>query len=281
MSPFLIIGMFLLQGTGGLTVESVHSLFSDVQSAAISPDQRLLVTDGERHAVLIVGAGQRIERTIGRKGWGNDSFDGPSDISATFLLEILVTDRMNERVQHFDKNMVYVRTYDRNTIDIDSPIRPVACVQSNQGEIFILDAEERRVLRTDSRGRLIGSFAVGNRPFVNPTDLIVSEEDKLFVLDGSVIYCFDPYGNLVRSIPLPDGIAWNSISLTRWLLFVTSPSTILVHEIGSGAERTIVSSDLVGVNIDKPFRAGILSGDILNIFTSTTLYRCTFPESSR
>lgn len=264
-----------------MTVESVHSLFGDAQSAAITADQRLLVTDGERHAVLIVGADQRIERTIGRKGWGNDSFDDPTDISATFLLEILVTDRTNERVQHYDKDMVYVRTYDKSTLGIDTPIRPVSCIQSNQGEIFILDAEERRVLRIDSRGRMIGTFAVGNRPFLAPSDITVTDEDILVVLDRSALHCFDPYGNLIRTIPLAEGIAWNSVSSARGLLLVTSPSTILVHEIGSGAERSIVPSDLVGVQVDEPFRSALLSGSILNIITGTTLYRCSFPESSR
>lgn len=280
MVAFLIFGIFFQQSGGGLTVESVHTLFSNVQAAALTAEHRLLVTDSEQHAVLIVGTDLRIERTVGRKGWGNDAFDDPSDISSTFLLEILVTDRTNERIQHYDKDMLYVRTYDRNSLGLDSPLRPVACVQSNQGEIFILDAEERRVLRTDVRGRIIGTFGVGNRPFLSPIDIAVTENDMLFVLDGNSIHQFDTFGNLLRSLPMPSGKGWNSISYNQGMLIVTSPSRIILHDVTTGAERAIVPSDLIGVPADIQFRAALFTGDIMNILTESTLYRCTMSDPS-
>lgn len=282
MTVFVLFA-FLLQSPwdGGIAVESSQRLFLNARSAVLTADERLLVTDMEQNAVIIVAGDNSIQRSVGQKGWGNDAFDGPTDITSTFLLEILVTDRDNERVQRFDKDMVFVRSYDRNTLGLDAPLRPVASAQSQQGEIFILDEEGKRVIWADTRGRMKGTFSIGNRPFSEPKDILISQDDVLFVLDDSQVHRFDTFGNLTGTIHLPDGNLWESISLSGGDLYVVSPGSILVHSLNTGAEAVITQSEIIGMEQNSPFRAAVQKGEGIIILTSTSVYRCSIRTYDR
>ncbi|NUN69554.1 MAG: hypothetical protein HUU02_07565 [Bacteroidetes bacterium] len=266
---------------GPLIVESFERLFRHVGAAAITADERLLVTDTELHTVSVIGPDNTVLETIGTKGWGNDAFDWPVDISSTFLLEVLVTDRMNERVQHFDRSLVYVQTVDRTSLGSSPPLHPVASVQSRQGDLYILDEEQNAVLVTGQRGTVRGTFTAGGRTFTAPKDIVVTMDDRLFVLDGEGIHQFDLFGNYAGLLRITGNDPWESISESAGKLVLVSPSMILVKDLESGAEQRIKPSDLIGTTVTEPFRTALLTRQGIIVLTPTTLYRCSFPGITR
>ena len=67
-----------------------------------------------------------------------------------------------------------------------------------QGDIFILDSENLRILKFDIFGNFVQNFAgydYGNYALTNPKQLAISMQNNIFVIDENVILIFDQFGN--------------------------------------------------------------------------------------
>jgi DNA-binding beta-propeller fold protein YncE len=142
--------------------------------------------------------GANIEET-GGYGWQEETFDDPVDVFAT-TLNIYVCDKNNHRIQRFDKDLNFISQLStRESENEDEQFGyPLACATSAQGDLFILDSENKRILKFDLFGNFIQNFGgmdAGSFSLNNPMRLAVSASDKIFVVDGSDIVVFDNYGN--------------------------------------------------------------------------------------
>ena len=133
---------------------------------------------------------------------------------------------------------------------------PLSAVMSNQGDVYILDSENSRIVQFDIFGNFIrnfGSYDYGNFALENPKQLAVSNKNDIYVIDGSEILIFDQYGNSLKKISGTDDfisirIIFDWMTLTTedkiYVVNLRSPELILKEVLieNSPPENSIVSS---------------------------------------
>jgi len=105
---------------------------------------------------------------------------------------------------------------------------------SNQGDIFILDSENSRIVKFDIFGNFLqnfGGYDYGNYALQKPVQLAVSMQNNIFVIDGNQVIIFDHYGNGSGKIT---GIEeFTSIRIIFEWLTVTSKDKIYIANLRS------------------------------------------------
>jgi len=95
---------------------------------------------------------------------------------------------------------------------------------SNQGDVFILDSENSRIIKFDIFGNFIqnfGGYDYGNYALENPKQLAVSMLNNIYVIDKNKILIFDQYGNSLGKAEGNEEFAGIRI-LYNWLTVNTS-----------------------------------------------------------
>ncbi|MCX7797326.1 MAG: NHL repeat-containing protein [Melioribacter sp.] len=166
-------------------------------------------------------------KIIGGYGSDNNSFDTPSDIYAT-TLNVYVADKFNDRIQIFDKDLNFISSLYASSIDneIYKFRYPIGIGVSEQGDMFILDSDNSRILKFTSSGKFImpiGTYESGNFALINPKVLTIYN-NKIFVVDNQRLLIFDLYGNNVTTLNL-DFIPIN-INSTYYGITINSSSKI-------------------------------------------------------
>jgi DNA-binding beta-propeller fold protein YncE len=178
--------------------------FNTASSFHINPAGFIFISDyGSDEIYKYDTLGTLIEN-IGGYGWNEAAFDDPSDIFAT-PLNVYVSDKNNHRVQSFDKDLNFISQLStRESENIDEQFGyPLSCATSNQGDLYILDSENKRIVKFDLFGTFIqnfGGYDWGNYSLSNPTKIAISSSNNIFVLDGKQIVVFDQYGNGISVI---------------------------------------------------------------------------------
>lgn len=261
-----------------VVVESSVKLFQKAVSIAALQDGKLLIIDQETNTLNVVGKRNGIERSIGGQGWGNEALDYPTDVGSSFMLDMFVVDYNNRRVQRFDKRLHFIQSYNDQTVDFSGRFQPIACAVSQQGELFILDADNNTVIKLSARGRVersFGTFKDAKHSILNPKDISVSPNNDVCVLDGSRVLVFDIYGNIQRTITLSTNKEWKTISISGNILVVTSSDEIRIIDLTRSLQLTISADSLIGVTVADPFSDAMISDNRILILTKTTLYRCS------
>jgi hypothetical protein len=178
-------------------------------------------------------------RDVGGYGWDEGTFDQPVDVFAN-PLSVYVTDKNNHRIQRFDKDLNFISLlYTRESDNAAERFGyPLSAVTSNQGDLFILDSENKRVLKFDLFGHFIlnfGGFDGGMYALRNPKKMVVSPSNNLFVLDGKNIMVFDQYGNGVNEIQTDFDL--KSINLVFNNLLLNTDDMILMSDLKSGISK--------------------------------------------
>jgi len=265
-----------------LIVESSQQLFQKAASISAAPDGKVFVIDQSSNSFYVISQQNSIVKTIGGLGWGSDAFDFPIDISSSFLLDILVVDANNKRVQRFDKNCNYIQSYDENTIpQLSGRFQPISTATSNQGDLYILDNDGRRVITINSRAqfqREFGTFGESKGRLIDPKDIAVTAENEVIVLDGNVVIIFDRFGNYRKMIELSSKESWKSINVSESDLIITSSSRIELINLSTNKTITITQQSLIDAKVQEPFADALIQGQLLIILTQSTLYRCFFPQ---
>lgn len=167
---------------------------------------------------------------VGGFGRGEREFDSPSALVAVGT-EVLVADRNNHRIQRFNRRLEYVATIRTREAEEES-IRfgsPLDVALSRQGDLHILDGENRRVLVLDPTGRFlrsIGDVASGRGRLIDPRRLELDGEDNVWILDRGVLRQYDPFGTWLRDLPVPDGEI-TSFSIQRDTMTVILADSLL------------------------------------------------------
>jgi len=178
--------------------------FKGATSFFINPAGIIYVTDSATDEIYMLDTLGNQLNTIGGYGWSESAFDNPVDVFAD-ALKVYVTDKNNHRIQRFDKNLNYnfqISTRE-SAVEEERFGYPLSAVMSNQGDIFILDSENLRVVKFDIFGNFIQNFAgydYGINALSDPRQLTISMQNNLFILDGKNILIFDQFGNGIGSI---------------------------------------------------------------------------------
>lgn len=144
-------------------------------------------------------------RAVSGFGDGEMQFDGPVALHARRGNDIYVADYNNHRIQRFNRTLDYITTISTRD-DPDERKRfgyPRDVAVTRQGDLLIVDGENRRIIKINSFGaveRAFGDMAAGEGRLVDPSKIEVDEDDNIYVLDGKRIIQFDPFGSYVRDI---------------------------------------------------------------------------------
>ena len=215
--------------------ELINSIgnFKNASSFYINPAGFIYVTDSNTDEVSAIDTLGTVLKIIGGYGWSPSSFDNPVDIFAD-ALKVFVADKNNHRIQRFDKNLnfnfqIYTRDSD---VEAERFGYPLSAVMSNQGDIFILDSENTRIVKFSLFGNFIqnfGGYDYGNYALQKPKQLAVSAQNNIFVIDGKQIIIFDQYGNGVGKASGTE--EFTSIRIIFNWLTVTTKNNIYVANL--------------------------------------------------
>lgn len=178
--------------------------FISASSFYINSAGFIYVTDTNTDEVYALDTLGNLKLKIGGFGYRESAFDDPVDVFAD-ALKLYISDKNNNRIQRLDKNMnfnfqIYTRDSDNEAERFGYPL---SAVMSNQGDVFILDSDNSRIVQFDIFGNFIrnfGGYDYGNFALQNPKQLAVSMTNNIFVIDGDEILIFDQYGNSITKV---------------------------------------------------------------------------------
>ena len=173
--------------------------FKNASSFYVNPAGFIYITDTTTDEIIAIDTSGNVLREIGGYGWSESAFDNPADVFAD-ALKVYVADKNNHRIQRFDKNLNYIFQISTRESEIEQEQfgYPLSAVMSNQGDVFILDSENSRIVKFDIFGNFVqnfGSYDYGDYALQEPLQLAVSPQNNIFVIDGNEIIIFDQYGN--------------------------------------------------------------------------------------
>ncbi|MBI3364155.1 MAG: NHL repeat-containing protein [Ignavibacteriae bacterium] len=175
--------------------------------------------------MLKYGADGKLLATTGGYGWEQGTFDRPADLIAPNGLDVYVADFGNNRVQRFDRNLNFVSSY--STLkDEEQPLKfgyPQSLALSRFGSLFIVDGENKRILKLTPGGTVERAFAnigSGAGKLSSPGKIKVSADDRVYVVDGNTVVVFDIFGNYIRRFGLGVFTHVRSLAVDRQTVYI-------------------------------------------------------------
>lgn len=233
---FVLIVFFILMNSlifgQSAVFEREFGNFSNAEAFSITPNEFIYVTDSETNEVYKINFAGEVLKFIGGYGWGSSAFDLPVDVFAS-TLSVYVTDKNNDRIQFFDKDLNYLSELDSDNLRSDNAFRyPTSAVVSPVGDFFVLDSDNSRILKFDLNGNFtteIGSYDAGMFSLADPLKFDISSDSRLFVLDGRYIKIFDQFGGGLNKIPIEPGAA--NIHIRSDILLVIYSNKVLMLDL--------------------------------------------------
>ena len=164
--------------------------------------------------------------TFGSSGTANGEFNRPFGISADPGGLLYVTDQQNERVQVFDANGNFVRTW---PVPVD-PVRgyayPTGICVSN-GIVWVSANQGHYVGRWTTSGTFLGYVTNPFGGWYYPTDIAADADGQIYIATSN-------YGQIVRVDPVSLNVVtlWNTNG-TPYGLHVDALGTVCVGDIGN------------------------------------------------
>jgi hypothetical protein len=207
--------------------------FEEAIDFKASPTGFFYIIDNEKSEVVKIDSSGEVIKYNGGYGWDDGLFDNPVDITISGL-NVLVTDKNNHRIQIFDSDLNYLAqlkgTNKDNSTEEDYFKYPISCTASSMGDIFILDSENRRILKMDPSGKFLlkfGDYESGEYTLRNPAK-IDAGINYLFALDDERILLFDLFGNGLMI--LKTGFELTNLDVSYNKIFFNSKSALFEGE---------------------------------------------------
>lgn len=237
--------------------------FGNATSFYITSAGNFYVTDNNSDEVIKIDTLGNLLKDTGGYGWTESTFDNPVDVFAT-PLNVYVSDKNNHRIQRFDKDLNFISELNKRNSS-NSAERfgyPLCSTTSNQGDLYILDSENKRVIKFNLFGQFIqnfGGFDAGAFALQDPKKLAVSPSNMIYVLDEDRIVIFDQYGNGINIFYLPGFI--DNLQIVGNIIMLNNKQDIYASSLKdpqlqleklmiiSGLNDVIVSSLAFGKNL--------------------------------
>ena len=246
--------------------------FKSATSFTITSAGFFYVTDAGTDEVYKLDTLGNLLKNTGGFGWDEGLFDNPSDVYAN-PLSVYVCDKNNHRVERFDKDLNYIwQLYTRNSDTTAQRFGyPLGCAVSSQGDLYILDSENKRIVKFDIFGNFntnFGGYDAGSFSLNDPTKLAVSNNNYIYVADDNRIVIFDQFGNGVSIIKMNDKISGLRIIFNN--LTVNSDSTIYHANLNS-PEISLSKLNLPASDITFPIIESLIFNNKLFVLTKTNI----------
>lgn len=246
--------------------------FDQASAFDINASGFVVVADKFKNEITKLDTNGRQIVTIGGYGWDAASFDFPIDIFSN-ALSVYVSDYNNHRIQRFDKDLNFISLL--TTRESDNPDErfgyPASCVTSNIGDLFILDTENRRVLKFDLFGNFIqqfGGYDAGNFALNSPKRLAVTPDNKIYVIDENRIIIFDQYGNGLMIIPSDINIS--SIRIVYSTLLLNDDQNIFLSDLKANSAN-LQQLSLVGYDFHEKIISSLIFNNKLYVLTEKAI----------
>lgn len=246
--------------------------FNKTSSFYITANGLIYVADSGRDEVVLIDTLGNQLRTFGGYGWDENSFDEPADVFAD-PLTIYVADKNNHKIKRFDKNLNFIYSLYTRGSDFQQEQfgYPLSCATSNQGDLFFIDSENKRIMKFDIFGEFkmnFGGFDAGKYQLSDPTQLAISSSNNIFVVDGNDIFIFDNFGNGHRIINVDKPIKSIRILFDQ---LVISTGDEIYHTYLKSAESKLTKLNLAGFEITDNINSAILLNNRLYVLTPKEL----------
>jgi hypothetical protein len=199
---------------------------------AISPTDRLYLLDARLAVVLELTLKGEAVRQVGGPGSGIEQFSDPADLCAVSGLNLFVADRGNDRVVRFDRDLNYLaefRSLEGTPFDLSFET-PQSVLLGPQGDLFIADGSEDRILKIDPTGAPVfsfGEFGIAGGPLGSPLRLEADPRGGLWVLDAtSRVTRFDEYGGFLMQLEVQTSGAPSGLAVSGDRVWVASDSLL-------------------------------------------------------
>ena len=164
-------------------------------------NDKVWVTDRERHIVMEFTLDGRLLRTLGtdgKSGLGKNEFNMPSDIAIAPNGDIYISDGFaNSRVMRFDADGIFKQSWGTKG---DGPaefnlVHNIAI--DKKGRVYIADRENERVQIFDADGNFLDQWEHLGKAF----GLYIDDETKLYITDGqsNKVYIVDEKGKVIST----------------------------------------------------------------------------------
>ena len=251
---FVFVGYF-----GGKGIEEGE--FQNLTGISVDINGCIYTADTDNHRIQKFDQRGNFLEYRGGLGWSGENFDKPVDIYAKSVLDIFVADRNANRIVRFDKDLNYISSLGLDDITNNDFIfgYPSGIAVSKRGDIFIIDGENKRIIKINSFGNpeiSFGGFENLSFSLEEPFQLAVSSDNRIFVSDissGKVIV-FDYFGNFVFEIADKSMKSAAGIDIDNTgRLFVADPksSSVIVYDFKGSHLFTIKGNEIGGGEIFK------------------------------
>ncbi|MBC7188435.1 MAG: NHL repeat-containing protein [Calditrichaeota bacterium] len=181
--------------------------FRNPMGIAVDLEGNVYVADTGNNRIQKFDGNGRFLKQIGGFGWGREQFDRPVDICASAGLDVFVADYNNERIERYDSHLNYISSYYPDESQ-DETLRfgfPLSVALSRHGELFLVDGENRRLLKINSFGvpeLSFGDFRWAQGRLERPAQVALSAKDLVYVVDagGGCVLVYDYSGNFIRKL---------------------------------------------------------------------------------
>jgi DNA-binding beta-propeller fold protein YncE len=247
--------------------------FADASSFTYSPSGYFYVTDRHTNEVFKIDTLGNIIKYIGGYGWDEYNFDDPIFIFST-LLNVYVTDKNNHRIQIFDKDLNYITQLSNQNLESTNKNLenskfgyPLGCVVSSMGDFFVLDSENKRILKFDPSGNYLlqfGGYDAGKYSLSNPKRLAITNDNKIFTLDNENLIIFDQFGNGLLKVKL--NADFTDLNITYNKLVLNNPGSIFFSSLAQNTFE-IKKADLRNLENNAEIVEALITGDNLFVLT--------------
>lgn len=245
--------------------------FNDASAFYLVPNGYIYVTDKENDEVIQLDTLGNVLKDVGGFGWNQSQFDEPSDVFAD-PLSVYVTDKNNHRIQRFDRNLNFIsQLYTRENDNPDERFGyPLSCAVSNQGDLYVLDSENKRILKFDLFGNFklqFGGIDAGKFALRNPASMSISSDGIIYVADQNFIVAYDQFGNGITKIEFDEQI--NSLEIIFDRITVVLKNKILFAR--TTQENFEFYNLMLEDKVDEKIVSSVLFNDKLYILTPTQI----------
>lgn len=255
--------------------------FQGASSFSINPIGYFYVADAVTNEIHKLDLQGKEVKYIGGYGWDQSAFDDPVDVFST-TLNVYVSDRNNHRIQIFDKDLNFIaavqargdqsqNTNNSNTnTDSDGNITfgyPTCSAVSAQGDMYILDSENKRILKFNISGEYslqFGNYRSGEYALNDPKKFAISQDNRIYALDDSGIVIFDQFGTGLAKVPTE--ISFRSINITFNNLVLTSGEKIFTADLNEN-EVQFKEAHLTGFEPGSEIIGGLIFKGYLYVLT--------------
>lgn len=274
MEKILVLFLAISSLTVAQSFEYSESIgkFNRASSFYITANGLIYVSDSGSDEIILLDTLGNQMNTFGGYGWDENSFDDPADVFAD-PLSIYVADNNNHKIKRFDKNLNFISSlYRRESEFLQEQFGyPLSCATSNQGDLYFIDSENKRIMKFDIFGNFIlnfGGFDAGKYQLTNPKQLAISSWNYIFVIDGSDIVIFDNFGNGTNRISIDKPV--NSIRILFDHMIICNGEEVY-HSYLKSIDSKFTKIYLAGFEIDQKIISGILLNNRLYILTAKKL----------